>query len=220
MRSLTLEVWLSSTLRPTKAANCSHDHLHVYAYDVRIIRHVEIGDGVARVACTKGYSCHVPESVTGVRVSAGVRCNLLKHRSSSVRPRRHSSAQPANLYSVRGTSIGTESTLLYAPNNNNLSTELSMVVPPPPAHPWTVHVGVVVQVCHTVAAEVELLGLDLSGNGDRVRVVGANCFPHDKGIFTGGAHRWSCRPTRARHAFPPLSDDECVSSVWMHGDVV
>ena len=77
---LTLEVWLSSTLRPTKAANCSHDHLHVYAYDLRIIRHVEIEKGVARVVCTRRYSCHVPESVTGVRVSVGVRCILLEHR--------------------------------------------------------------------------------------------------------------------------------------------
>ena len=63
--------------------------------------------------------------------------------------------------------------------------ELLMVVPPPPSHPWTVHVGVVVEVCHTVAAVVELLGLDLSGNGDRFRVVGANYFPQDEEISRG-----------------------------------
>ena len=84
-----------------------------------------------------------------------------------------------------------------------------MVVPPPPSHPWTVHVGVDIKVCHTVAAEVELLGLDLSGNSDRVRVVGANCFPQDEEIFTGGCARlWPCRSTRARSTFPPLPDDE------------
>ena len=64
-----------------------------------------------------------------------------------------------------------------------------MVLRPPPSHPWFVDVGVAVQVGHTVAAVVELLGLDLSGNRDRVRVVGANYFPQRDAISRSGALR-------------------------------
>ena len=64
-----------------------------------------------------------------------------------------------------------------------------MVLRPPPSHPWIVDVGVAVKVGHTVAAVVELLGLDLSGNRDRVRVVGDNCFRQRSAISRGGALR-------------------------------